>query len=124
MYFRKAFAFGKSSIPLVTCEGGDFGLYWNKSRPRRREHIVSGASSSEDLKFGTGNSGDRAGLLSEARRDSGGDVTDSLGPDENSLRQTEGELPETLSRMYRWLHLLDMAITPAMVRYAYAGNRL
>ncbi len=52
MYFRKAFAFGKSSIPLVTCEGGDFGLYWNKSRPRRREHIGSREHRlSEDLKF-------------------------------------------------------------------------
>ena len=27
-------------------------------------------------------------------------------------------LPNTLSRMYRWLHLLDMAITPAMLRQA------
>ena len=38
------------------------------------------------------------------------------GLDEDDLRHTERELPNTLSRMYRWLHLLDMAITPAMLR--------
>src|SRR5258708_81347 len=52
-------------------------------------------------------------------RDSlGGDVPIPTGLDEVSLRQSEGDLPETLSRMYRWLHLLDMAITPAMLRRA------
>src|SRR6202051_4387572 len=52
-------------------------------------------------------------------RDSlGGDVPIPRGLDEASLRQSEGDLPETLSRMYRWLHLLDMAITPAMLRQA------
>jgi hypothetical protein len=40
------------------------------------------------------------------------------GLDEDALRHTERELPTTLSRMYRWLHLLDMAITPAMLRQA------
>ena len=40
------------------------------------------------------------------------------GLDEDALRHTERELPNTLSRMYRWLHLLDMAITPAMLRKA------
>src|SRR6202035_818993 len=48
----------------------------------------------------------------------GGDVPIPSGLDEISLRQSEGNLPETLSRMYRWLHMLDMAITPAMVRQA------
>src|ERR1700726_1420872 len=51
-------------------------------------------------------------------RDSlGGDVPIPSGLDEVSLRHSEN-LPETLSRMYRWLHMLDMAITPAMLRHA------
>ena len=39
----------------------------------------------------------------------------------HGARHTEGKAartPNTLSRMYRWLHLLDMAITPAMLRQA------
>ncbi len=52
-------------------------------------------------------------------RDSlGGDVPIPSGLDEDALRHSDRELPTTLSRMYRWLHLLDMAITPAMVRQA------
>ena len=46
----------------------------------------------------------------------GGDVPVPHGLDEHALRHSEHELPNTLSRMYRWLHLLDMAITPAMLR--------
>ncbi len=48
----------------------------------------------------------------------GGEVPVPNGLDEDALRHSEGELPNTLSRMYRWLHLLDMAITPAMLRQA------
>src|SRR5207302_58647 len=48
----------------------------------------------------------------------GGDVPVPKGLDEDALRHSERELPGTLSRMYRWLHLLDMAITPAMLRHA------
>jgi len=48
----------------------------------------------------------------------GGEVTIPRGLDEDALRHSERELPNTLSRMYRWLHLLDMAITPAMLRKA------
>jgi hypothetical protein len=48
----------------------------------------------------------------------GGEVPVPSGLDEDALRHTERELPNTLSRMYRWLHLLDMAITPAMLRQA------
>src|ERR1700728_3158416 len=46
----------------------------------------------------------------------GGDVPIPSGLDEDALRHSDHELPTTLSRMYRWLHMLDMAITPAMVR--------
>jgi len=48
----------------------------------------------------------------------GGDVPVPTGLDEDALRHSERELPNTLTRMYRWLHLLDMAITPAMLRRA------
>ncbi len=48
----------------------------------------------------------------------GGEVPVPSGLDEDALRHSERELPNTLSRMYRWLHLLDMAITPAMLRQA------
>jgi len=47
-----------------------------------------------------------------------GPVPVPSGLDEDALRHSERELPNTLSRMYRWLHLLDMAITPAMLRHA------
>jgi hypothetical protein len=48
----------------------------------------------------------------------GGEVPVPSGLDEDALRHSERELPGTLARMYRWLHLLDMAITPAMLRRA------
>ncbi len=48
----------------------------------------------------------------------GGEVPVPSALDEDALRHSERELPHTLSRMYRWLHLLDMAITPAMLRQA------
>jgi hypothetical protein len=54
-------------------------------------------------------------LMAEAL---GGPVPVPSALDEDALRHSEHELPNTLSRMYRWLHLLDMAITPAMLRKA------
>jgi hypothetical protein len=48
----------------------------------------------------------------------GGEVPVPSDLDEDALRHSERELPNTLTRMYRWLHLLDMAITPAMLRRA------
>ena len=59
------------------------------------------------------------GFYQKLLRDTlGGDVPIPHGLDEDALRHSERELPNTLSRMYRWLHLLDMAITPAMLRQA------
>ena len=52
----------------------------------------------------------------------GGATPVPTGLDEESLLQTEGDLPDTLSRLYRWLHLLDMAITPAMLRQALTAD--
>ena len=51
------------------------------------------------------------------RESLGGDVPIPNGLDEASLRRAD-DLPDTLSSMYRWLHVLDMAITPAMLRQA------
>jgi len=73
----------------------------------------------EDLKFELSILATVQGFYQKLMRDSlGGDVPIPSGLDEASLRQAEGNLPETLSRMYRWLHMLDMAITPAMLRQA------
>jgi hypothetical protein len=73
----------------------------------------------EDLKFELAILATVQGFYQKLLRDSlGGDVPIPSGLDEVSLRHSEGDLPETLSRMYRWLHLLDMAITPAMLRQA------
>lgn len=73
---------------------------------------------SEDLKFELSILATVQGFYQKLMRDClGGDVPVPSGLDEVSLRQSD-ELPETLSRMYRWLHMLDMAITPAMLRQA------
>jgi hypothetical protein len=73
----------------------------------------------EDLKFELSILATVQGFYQKLLRDSlGGDVPIPSGLDEVSLRHSEGDLPETLSRMYRWLYVLDMAITPAMMRQA------
>jgi hypothetical protein len=73
----------------------------------------------EDLKFELSILATVQGFYQKLLRDSlGGDVPIPSGLDEVSLRHAEADLPETLSRMYRWLYLLDMAITPAMMRQA------
>jgi hypothetical protein len=74
---------------------------------------------SEDLRFELAILATVQGFYQKLMRDAlGGDVPIPSGLDEDALRHSEHELPTTLSRMYRWLHLLDMAITPAMVRQA------
>jgi hypothetical protein len=73
----------------------------------------------EDLKFELSILATVQGFYQKLMRDSlGGNVPVPSGLDEDSLRHTEGDLPGILSHMYRWLHLLDMAITPAMLRQA------
>jgi hypothetical protein len=73
----------------------------------------------EDLKFELSILATVQGFYQKLLHDSlAGDVPIPSGLDEVSLRHSEEDLPETLSRMYRWLHLLDMAITPAMLRQA------
>jgi hypothetical protein len=73
----------------------------------------------EDLRFELAILATVQGFYQKLLRDTlGGEVPIPSGLDEDALRHTEGELPNTLARMYRWLHLLDMAITPAMLRHA------
>jgi hypothetical protein len=49
-----------------------------------------------------------------------GEVPVPDGLEAISLQQGEGEVYETLSKMRRWLRLLDMAITPAMLRRGFS----
>jgi hypothetical protein len=73
----------------------------------------------EDLRFELAILATVQGFYQKLMLDSlGGEVPVPSGLDEVSLRHSDEDLPETLSRMYRWLHLLDMAITPAMLRQA------
>lgn len=51
-----------------------------------------------------------------------GEVPVPMGLEAISLQQAEGEVHETLSRMHRWLRLLDLAITPAMLRRALSPD--
>lgn len=74
---------------------------------------------SEDLRFELAILATVQGFYQKLLRDTlGGEVPIPRGLDEDALRHSDRELPDTLSRMYRWLHLLDMAITPAMLRQA------
>lgn len=73
----------------------------------------------EDLSFELAILATVQGFYQKLLKDTlGGEVPIPRGLDEDALRHSERELPNTLSRMYRWLHLLDMAITPAMLRQA------
>ena len=73
----------------------------------------------EDLRFELAILATVQGFYQKLLRNTlGGDVPIPGGLDEDALRHSDRELPHTLSRMYRWLHLLDMAITPAMLRQA------
>jgi hypothetical protein len=73
----------------------------------------------EDLKFELAILATVQGFYQKLLRDLlGSEVPVPSGLDELALRHTDRDLPETLSRMYRWLHVLDMAISPAMLRQA------
>jgi hypothetical protein len=73
----------------------------------------------EDLRFELAILATVQGFYQKLMRDLlGDDVPIPSGLDEVSLRHSDEDLPETLSRMYRWLHVLDMAITPAMLRHS------
>jgi hypothetical protein len=110
------------SIPVVTCGTGNFRLNWNSGKNFpifRGESRLSGVKLVEDLKFELSILATVQGFYQKLMQDSlGGDVPIPSGLDEVSLRQSDDGLPDTLSRMYRWLHVLDMAITPAMLRQA------
>jgi len=52
----------------------------------------------------------------------GGEVPVPIGLEAISLQQADGDVYETLAAMRRWLRLLDMAITPAMLRHAFTPD--
>ena len=112
-----------SIAPVVTCGSGDFRLYLNSSekefpQPTGRISLAE-RFLAEDLKFELAILATVQGFYQKLLRDLlGGEIPVPSGLDELALRHTERDLPETLSRMYRWLHVLDMAITPAMLRQA------
>ena len=71
----------------------------------------------EDLRFELAILATVQGFYQKLLGDSlGGEIPVPRGLDEDALRHSEHELPHTLTRMSRWLHMLDMAITPAMLR--------
>jgi hypothetical protein len=81
--------------------------------------LLSGALLAEDLRFELAILATVQGFDQKLLRHTlGGEVPIPEGLDQDGLRHSEHELSHTLSRMYRWLHLLDMAITPAMLRKA------
>jgi hypothetical protein len=51
-----------------------------------------------------------------------GEVPVPQGLEAISLQQDEGDVYQTLDKMRRWLRLLDMAITPAMLRRAFTPD--
>jgi hypothetical protein len=121
MHFRKAKPARNSVAPLVTCGIGDIPFYLDCSKefPNNWENLARGACLAEDLKFELAILATVQGFYQKLLRDLlGGEVPLPGGLDESALRHIDRDLPETLSRMYRWLHVLDMAITPAMLRHA------
>jgi len=81
--------------------------------------LSPGGNLAEDLRFELAILATVQGFYQKLMSDAlGGPVPVPSDLDEDALRHSERELPNTLTRMYRWLHLLDMAITPAMLRQA------
>jgi hypothetical protein len=110
-----------SVAPLVTCGIGNIPFYLDCSKefPNNWESLARGAFLAEDLKFELAILATVQGFYQKVLRDLlGGEVPLPGGLDESALRHIDRDLPETLSRMYRWLHVLDMAISPAMLRQA------
>jgi hypothetical protein len=119
MYFRKSIPLRDNAAPVVTCTGSYFSFLLETSQEFRGNFSLSGAGLAEDLRFELAILATVQGFYQKLMRDAlGGDVPIPSGLDEDALRHSDRELPTTLSRMYRWLHMLDMAITPAMVRQA------
>jgi len=107
---------------VVTCGSGDFRLYLDSSKefPQPTGRIsLAERFLAEDLKFELAILATVQGFYQKLLRDLlGGEIPLPGGLDESALRHIDRDLPETLSRMYRWLHVLDMAISPAMLRQA------
>ena len=111
-----------SVAPQVTCGGSNIRLYLDSSKefPQPTGRIsLAERFLAEDLKFELAILATVQGFYQKLLRDLlGGELPLPGGLDELALRHIDRDLPETLSRMYRWLHVLDMAISPAMLRQA------
>ena len=111
-----------SVAPQVTCGGSNIRLYLDSSKdfPQPTGRIsLAERFLAEDLKFELAILATVQGFYQKLLRDLlGGEIPLPGGLDELALRHIDRDLPETLSRMYRWLHVLDMAISPAMLRQA------
>ena len=111
-----------SVAPQVTCSRSDIRLYLDSSKefPQPTGRIsLAERFLAEDLKFELAILATVQGFYQKLLRDLlGGELPLPGGLDELALRHIDRDLPETLSRMYRWLHVLDMAISPAMLRQA------
>ena len=111
-----------SVAPQVTCGGSNIRLYLDSSKefPQPTGRIsLAERFLAEDLKFELAILATVQGFYQKLLRDLlGGELPLPGGLDELALRHIDRDLPETLSRMYRWLHVLDMAISPAMLRHA------
>jgi len=120
MYFRAALASAQdSSTPVVTCTASNLSFLLGPLVKSERKSRFRGTSLAEDLRFELAILATVQGFYQKLMMEAlGGEVPVPSGLDEDALRHSERELPNTLTRMYRWLHLLDMAITPAMLRRA------
>jgi hypothetical protein len=122
MYFRKSTLAYETSDPVVTCSTGNFRLYLDTGKEIQDygENLALGdVSLAEDLKFDLAILATVQGFYQKLMAETlGGDVPVPSGLDADALRHSERDLAGTLARMYLWLHLLDMAITPAMLRRA------
>lgn len=111
-----------SVAPQVTCGGSNIRLYLDSSKefPQPTGRIsLAERFLAEDLKFELAILATVQGFYQKLLRDLlGGEIPLPGGLDELALRHIDRDLPETLARMYRWLHVLDMAINPAMLRQA------
>jgi hypothetical protein len=108
----------RGTAPVVTCTVSNLRFYLNISK-ESGEILLSGAFLAEDLRFELAILATVQGFYQKLMSDTlGGEIPVPSGLDEDALRHSEHELPDTLTRMYRWLHMLDMAITPAMLRQA------
>jgi len=97
------------------------GYYLFVTGPSKKK--AQGETLAEDPKWELAILATVQGFSEKLLQDSvGGEVPVPAGLEAVSLQQNDGGVMETLSSMRRWLRLLDMAITPAMLRRAFTPD--